>query len=400
MRDYTVRIKRIISILLAIIITVGIIEPLPNNKVHAATQFTDDVPSWAEESVNDLVKKGIVDGYPDGTFRPNNPITIEEFVKITLGALGHTNLPSNGGHWADPYMNKAKDLGLFRDEEASEKDNQFFDHFNVNRTRYITRQEVCFIINQAEKIIKHGNVDYEESETFIKSLIGDFDDIDDVYKKYVIDAYGLGLTDGVGHNKFDPKGLVTRAQAAVFIYRLLHDDKRVRVGLGDVFLSINDNITFPFSYHSGNVDSQIQLSGYAKNAHHMSLKIDKPDGTTEYMTRDGSFHIYSYTPTKQGNYTFTLLARNTKSNDTPGTELEAVTAYLNVNPSLAWLNWKPTEGESMELYQVFEYMYLLRKLVVYHEFNSYKEELLGFQTALLFNNIILHDKETYQYLYN
>lgn len=74
-------------------------------------------------------------------------------VMITLGALGHTNLPFNGGHWADPYMKKAKELGLLKDDEASSSDNQFFEsHFNENRTRYITRQEVSFIMRQAEKI--------------------------------------------------------------------------------------------------------------------------------------------------------------------------------------------------------------------------------------------------------
>lgn len=314
-------IKRLISMLLAITISVSVMQPLSNTKVYAATLFTD-VPSWAEESVNYLAKEGILNGYPDGTFRPNNPITIEAFVKITLGALGHTNLPSNGGHWADPYMEKAKELGLFKDETASTSDNHFFEsHFNGNRTRNISRQEVSFIMRQAEKIKENGNIDYEESERFIKSLIGDFDDIDDVYKKYVVDAYGLGLINGVGHNKFDPKGLVTRAQAAVLIYRLLHENKRVRVPLGSMSFYVNGKEITTNTSIDGNVDSEIRFYGLCRNAHHITLQIDKPDGTIEYMQKDNDSYTFYYTPKQQGIYKFTLLARNTKSSSTAGTQL-------------------------------------------------------------------------------
>lgn len=46
--------------------------------------FTDgtDIPSWAREQVAKLVEAGIIGGYPDGSFKPNNYITRQEVAKV------------------------------------------------------------------------------------------------------------------------------------------------------------------------------------------------------------------------------------------------------------------------------------------------------------------------------
>lgn len=41
-----------------------------------------EIPSWSKPHINRLVKTGILSGYPDGTFRPNQAITREEVAKI------------------------------------------------------------------------------------------------------------------------------------------------------------------------------------------------------------------------------------------------------------------------------------------------------------------------------
>ncbi|MBQ8002230.1 MAG: S-layer homology domain-containing protein [Clostridia bacterium] len=43
---------------------------------------------WAEVAVKALVERKIINGYPDGTFKPNNPITRAEFAKIIVLASG------------------------------------------------------------------------------------------------------------------------------------------------------------------------------------------------------------------------------------------------------------------------------------------------------------------------
>ncbi len=46
--------------------------------------FTDatEIPAWAEKEIATLVKEGIISGYPDGSFRPNNPISRAEAFSL------------------------------------------------------------------------------------------------------------------------------------------------------------------------------------------------------------------------------------------------------------------------------------------------------------------------------
>ena len=80
-------------------------------------KFTD-VPAWAEGYVNLCDSLGIIEGYGDGKFGPNDPVTTVQANIMLLKALGYytaegDNLPSN---WADAQLqatSKATALGFF-----------------------------------------------------------------------------------------------------------------------------------------------------------------------------------------------------------------------------------------------------------------------------------------------
>ena len=56
----------------------------------AAPAFSDVAADhWANGYINIASKKGIINGYPDGTFRPENNVTFEEAVKMLVVAIGH-----------------------------------------------------------------------------------------------------------------------------------------------------------------------------------------------------------------------------------------------------------------------------------------------------------------------
>ena len=46
---------------------------------------------WAAPYVKVAVTNGIITGYPDGTFRPENTVTLEEAVTVMLKLMGYTN---------------------------------------------------------------------------------------------------------------------------------------------------------------------------------------------------------------------------------------------------------------------------------------------------------------------
>lgn len=71
------------------------------------TDFTDgnDFASFSKSYVNAAVKMGIISGYPDGTFRPKNPITRGQMAKILANSLG-TLIHEPGTHvLGDVYGN-------------------------------------------------------------------------------------------------------------------------------------------------------------------------------------------------------------------------------------------------------------------------------------------------------
>lgn len=53
----------------------------------ASALFKDELPAWAQDGIYAAYNAGIVQGYPDGTFRPDNPLTRNEAIIILQNCL-------------------------------------------------------------------------------------------------------------------------------------------------------------------------------------------------------------------------------------------------------------------------------------------------------------------------
>ena len=71
-----------------------------------------DIPKkhWAYNSIKVAVKYGIISGYEDNTFRPDNNVSFAEAQSILLRVLNYGNTLS--GKWPENVMNKSSELGL------------------------------------------------------------------------------------------------------------------------------------------------------------------------------------------------------------------------------------------------------------------------------------------------
>ena len=67
---------------------------------------------WAEGYIGYAAKMGIVNGYPDGTFKPGALVSSEEITTMVMRASGYTDA-GLGGQYPSNYMEKATSLGLF-----------------------------------------------------------------------------------------------------------------------------------------------------------------------------------------------------------------------------------------------------------------------------------------------
>lgn len=109
------------------------------------TKSFSDVPddAWYATAVKTLASLGMMDGYPDGTFRPDEPITRAEFATVGL-AFAYDPLDASCSYydvganaWYHTYVAQATTYGWI----GGYPDNTFRPGNNI------TRVEVCVIVN-------------------------------------------------------------------------------------------------------------------------------------------------------------------------------------------------------------------------------------------------------------
>lgn len=170
-----------------------------------AISFTDMNSShWAYAPVICLAEKFILNGYLDGTFKPENNITRAEFAKIIVSATGSidpyalaTFNDVNNGDWYYSYVSTAYSMGYI----TGYPDGSFRPNDNI------TRADICTIVNRVLKAKK--------------SSVAAFKD-DSLIPSYAKDAvYALnskGIINGYQDGTFAPLTFATRAQTAKIIY--------------------------------------------------------------------------------------------------------------------------------------------------------------------------------------
>lgn len=223
-----------------IVVLIGILVWAWSPPVRAAgaesglPDLTDIKGHWAQKYIHDLTGFGIIGGYPDNTFRPDNSITRAEFVKLavladltnpsdptsrasTAGLPVGTPVPfaDTTGHWSQSqgFLQQAIAWKLIVPEEYA--DGRF------EPDRRITRLEMAVILVRA--IGKDGEA-RQAAATGAVAVAGDvelsFADRDDIpvaRRGYVKVAADKGMIGGYPDKTFRPAGNATRAEAAKMI---------------------------------------------------------------------------------------------------------------------------------------------------------------------------------------
>ena len=114
--------KNIFKLLLSIIFVIFTVIP--------AMAYPDvDTTHWAYQQINDLTERGVIIGYPDGTFQPDNNVTRAEFAAMVIRALGqeHTKVVQpveftdiTEEHWAYSDIQKALYFDLISCDKGGE----------------------------------------------------------------------------------------------------------------------------------------------------------------------------------------------------------------------------------------------------------------------------------------
>ncbi|UVI30793.1 S-layer homology domain-containing protein [Paenibacillus spongiae] len=209
--------------------------------------FKDINGHWAEKTIVRMVERGILDGYPDGSFRPEAPVKVDEFIKMLI--LSYTDLHQNGerswnapflaslssenqtilkqdyryftfkpsttGYWAKPYIDVSSDLHFlnksrFTDYQAD------MTRENVAEVLYYTLQETEFL----------------EDAPFSLSVAGAYGDLmsaTEREQRFIAEVLVKGIMQGYPNGYFGVGDPVTRSEALVILNRLTDKLQRIPV---------------------------------------------------------------------------------------------------------------------------------------------------------------------------
>ncbi|MEJ8545076.1 S-layer homology domain-containing protein [Brevibacillus borstelensis] len=88
------------------------------NLMKGKTAFKDlPADHWATGYINLAVSQGIIKGYPDGTFKPNNTVKVAEALTVYVQGLKVSVPASTTGQWYHPYMLEANKAGIYDSKE-------------------------------------------------------------------------------------------------------------------------------------------------------------------------------------------------------------------------------------------------------------------------------------------
>lgn len=161
--------------------------------------------SWAGEAIDFLADAGVINGYSNGTFKPNGNITRVELAKMLTVAFDLEG--------SDAYYEDVLDIWAIQYVMAAEScmyvPTKYFEP-----DKDATRADIAYAVSSALNL-KPTNA----------SLINKFDDADMVINEMKINlaaAIEKEIIKGYEDNTLRPNDSVTRAEAAVIIYRALN----------------------------------------------------------------------------------------------------------------------------------------------------------------------------------
>ena len=104
--------------------------------------FYDDVPleHWASKYITHATAVMAVNGYEDNSFRPDNPVSYLEFMKMMLQILGDTEYCKQNGGYPKGYLLRAEISGMTKLVTSTDYDSS------------ITRGDAAIILNHALEI--------------------------------------------------------------------------------------------------------------------------------------------------------------------------------------------------------------------------------------------------------
>ncbi|KAF1086068.1 Endo-1,4-beta-xylanase A precursor [Sporotomaculum syntrophicum] len=265
-----------------------------------AASFSDVQGHWAEDIIDEWSSLGMINGYPDGTFKPNRQVTRAEFVTLINRAFCIEE--SN----TDPGFTDVRSSNWYYEDVAVAKAAGYIEGYPDNLFKPnngISRQEVAAILARL--------LNLDETTDELDKLT-DKDSIADWARGYVGANVDNGVFIGMPNGAFQPARGITRAETLAVLDRALDDrvpgdcdgdgSSDGRSESSDEIINDDDN--------SGIEGTVIYNGEPVENA---TVKVYKANSNnvleTEYTNEDGEFE-FKLAP---GKYDITASSSNRKT---------------------------------------------------------------------------------------
>lgn len=179
-------------------------EEIPNDL--SVMKLSDISGHWAENNIKKLLIRGVIKGYTDQTFRPDNTITRAEFASLlvnvfSLDKIGPSSFTDTRGHWAEDDISIAHYAGI-----VSGYDLKYFAPDDL-----ITREAMMVMLLKAANISgKSENVDYKDAKEISTWAL-----------PYFSTALEYNIITGYPDRLLKPKNNASRGEAVTVIIKTL-----------------------------------------------------------------------------------------------------------------------------------------------------------------------------------
>jgi hypothetical protein len=169
---------------------------------------------WAYSEIQYAASQGIVDGFPDGTFKPQGEVTREQFCKMMVltfqAALKNPDTPTFSdvapSDWAYQYVETCKDF-------LTGYQSPFDGSMTFHPGEYATREDIAVALAKMMGLGADGNGEYAQR------AFSDWRAASPGLLKYIGAAAQNGLISGYPDGTFGPAKGITRAETVAMLNR-------------------------------------------------------------------------------------------------------------------------------------------------------------------------------------
>ncbi|WP_016948878.1 S-layer homology domain-containing protein [Anabaena sp. PCC 7108] len=225
------------ALIMALSVTAGTVAPLFTvTPTYAQTAFSDVSSNyWASQFIQQLSQRGVIAGFPDGTFRPEEAVTRAQFAAMInkafskpaqRTAINFNDVPSN--YWAYNAIRQAYTIGFLSGYPGNE--------FRPNQA--IPREQVLVSLANGLEYPTTGNV-----ETTLQ-YFNDASSISGYARSPIAAATERRIVVNYPNVKFlNPTITASRAQVAAFIYQALVSSNQATAINSPYIVSISTPVT-------------------------------------------------------------------------------------------------------------------------------------------------------------